>query len=349
MRSFHLQLDASVAQLHADLQTKLNTMTKTALMGAKYISSLPDVGRGRGAHIPGFRVLGEDLQNVSGATLSAWIMLVTDAQRPAFEAAAAEVAAVLDPSGALQAQVLAQGIRTGVISGSRLEAPAFERAPRAPLYAAVWAYAPRSLPHRDYYLFNPYSEPLRRAAMDVVLATGGPAMTDLAPYTFGDKLASTTPSSVVFAPAWPDNAANVSYGVGVSVSEQPSEATNASLGRAICSTSFNWNTVLSQALPTFIDSLVALLRSPSGVEYTFHVAGREVRGVGGGDRHAALVGRGLARLGKRVNVTAAGATWSVTLYPTSQLRANYLTSKPRDNALGISAAVLACAMLFGCA
>jgi hypothetical protein len=29
--------------------------------------------------------------------------------------------------------------------------------------------------------------------------------------------------------------------------------------------------------------------------------------------------------------------------------AQYVTSKPRDNALGIAAAVLACALLFGCA
>ncbi len=337
-----------MAQLQADFQTRLNVLTKTAQMGAKYIASLPDVGGGRGAYIPGFRVLGEDLQNVSGATLSAWIMLVTDAQRPAFEAAAAEAAAQLDPSGALRAQVLAQGIRTGAISDAQLQAPAFVRAPPAPLYAAVWAYAPRSLPHADYFLFNPYAEPLRRAAMDRVLATAAPAMTDLAPYTFGDALASSTPSSVVFAPAWPDAAANTSYGVGVAADAPPAAANATTLGRAICSTSFNWKTVLSAALPIFIDSLVAVLRSPSGAEYTFLVAGREVRGVGGGDRHAALVGAGeLARCGRRVNVTAAGATWSLALYPTRQLRAHYLSTKPRDNAAGISAAVLACALLFG--
>jgi hypothetical protein len=31
-----------------------------------------------------------------------------------------------------------------------------------------------------------------------------------------------------------------------------------------------------------------------------------------------------------------------------QLRDRYVTHKPRDNALGIAAAVLACALLFGC-
>ena len=298
------------------------------------------MGGGRGVHIPGFQLFGEDLQNVSGATLSAWLMLVTDAQRPAFEAAAADAAARLDSSGALQAQVLAQGIRSGVISDSRLVAPNFTRVPPAPLYAAVWGYAPRTLPLRDYFLFDPYEEPLRRAAMNKVLATAAPAMTDLAPYTFGDALASSTPSSVIFAPAWPDAEANTTYGVNP-------RSTEVALGRALCSTSFHWDTLLAQALPIFIDSLVAVLRSPHGVEYSFEVSGREVRGVGGGDRSAQLVGRDLTPNGRRFGVMAAGATWQLTVYPTRQLRSNYLTEKPRNTALGVSAAVLACALLFG--
>ena len=118
-------------------------------------------------HIPGFRAFGEDLQNVSGATLSAWIMLVTDAQRPAFEAAAAETAERLDPSGALAAEVRLHGIRTGNISDSRLAAPSFTRSPTAPLYAAVWGYAPRTLPHADYFICkcprNGYRGPSARA------------------------------------------------------------------------------------------------------------------------------------------------------------------------------------------
>jgi hypothetical protein len=352
LHSFHLQFEASVVQLQADAQARLDTLVKTAVMGAKYISSLPDVGGGGGVNIPGFRTFGEDLQAVSGATLSAWIMLVTDEQRPAFEAAAADAAARLDPSGALAAQVAATGIRQGAIGEARLEAPAFVRAPAAPLYAAVWAYSPRSLPHADYFLFNPYAEPLRHAAMDAVRATSAPAMTDLAPYTFGDEISSSAPSSVIFAPAWPDHDANTTYGVGVSASVPPPApgADANTLGRAICSTSFHWETLLARALPLFIDSLVAVLRSPSGVEYTFQVAGRSVRGVGAGDRHAALVGDGdLARRERRVNLTVAGATWSLAVYPTRQLRGHYLTGKPRDNAAGIAAAVLACALLFGCA
>jgi hypothetical protein len=351
LHSFHLQFDASVVQLQADFQSRLNTLVKTAVMGGRYISSLPDDGAGRGAHIPGFQAFGEDLQAVSGATLSAWIVLVTDAQRAAFEAAAVAAAARLDPSGALAALVRETGIRTGAISNSSLAAPAFTRAPPAPLYAAVWSYAPRTPPlFSDYFLFNPYAEPLRRAAMDAVRASGAPAMTDLAPYTFGDETASAVPSSVIFAPAW-NSDANTTYGVGGDNTSAVTAGNASSLGRAICSTSFHWETLLEAALPAFIDSLVAVLRSPRGVEHTFRVAGRTVHGVGaGGDAHARLVGgRELAALGRRINVTAAGgAVWSLAVYPTRQLRDNYLTNKPRDNALGIAAAVLACALLFGC-
>ena len=91
---------------------------------------------------------------------------------------------------------------------------------------------------------------------------------------------------------------------------------------------------------------MAVLRSPTGVEYTFKVSGREVRGVGSGDQSAQLVGRELVPRGRRIAVTAAGSTWQLELYPTPQLRANYLSAKPRNNAMGISAAVFACALLF---
>jgi hypothetical protein len=111
----------------------------------------------------------EDLLNVSNAQVGSWLMLVTDAQRPAFEAAAAQAAAALDPSGELERQVLSDGIRVsapggpGAVSG-------YMRAPPAPLYVAAWGNAPRSVSRlNDYFLFNAFSERLRRDALQRVL------------------------------------------------------------------------------------------------------------------------------------------------------------------------------------
>jgi hypothetical protein len=167
--SFRLQYNSSVEQLYSDFQAQLNIRVKSAEMGAKYIASLPDVGAGRGVFIPGFQALAEDLLNVSNAQVGTWLMLVTDAQRPAFEAAAAQAATRLDPSGELEQQVLSDGIRVSV-PGGQGAVSGYMRAPPAPLYVAAWANAPRSVPRlENYFLFDAFSEPVRRAALQRVL------------------------------------------------------------------------------------------------------------------------------------------------------------------------------------
>jgi hypothetical protein len=217
-------------------------------MGAKYIASLPDAGGGRGVHIPGFQSFAEDLLNVTRGVLSTWLTIVTDEQRPAFEAAATEAAARLDPSGALARQVVADGIRVATLDADGL-LRGFERAPAAPLYTAVWGHAPHTLPLDQYFLFNPPGEPLRRAALERALRTSSPAMTDLAPYTFADAPGTRQPSSVVYAPAWTVQGSNTSYNVGIAPN-----ATSLGVGHSLCSTSFHWATVrccstLALALP----------------------------------------------------------------------------------------------------
>ena len=79
-------------------------------MAAKYVASLPDAGVGLGAFIPGFTSFGEDLLAVTGGSLISWNTLVTDAERPAFEARAAEAARRIDPTGAYLAEVQRRGI-----------------------------------------------------------------------------------------------------------------------------------------------------------------------------------------------------------------------------------------------
>jgi hypothetical protein len=206
-------------------------------------------------------------------------------------------------------------------------------------------------------LFDVFSEPMRRAALQRVLATSAPAMTDLLPNTF----TSVGPSAVLFAPAWPFADANVTYSIGA-VGGAPLTAVTAGVGAlvnntpmqsaaggAIHAVSFMWTAVLEDALPRFVDSIVAVLTAPSGAQYTFAVRGREVSAVGAGDQHARLTGgaRGVGLREQRMMIDVAGSGWGVTLFATPELRAQYLTKKPRDNALGIMAAVLACALLFG--
>jgi signal transduction histidine kinase len=120
---------------------------------------------------------------------------------------------------------------------------------------------------------------------------------------------------------------------------------NITYSRACSAVAFHWSAVLGGSLPRFIDGIVAVLHSPEGRMFTFSVSGRSVKTVGHGDLHRGLSGN-LASLGRRLNVTAAGSEWSLTLYPTEALQRQYMTSKPRNNALGIGATMLATALLF---
>jgi signal transduction histidine kinase len=276
-----------------------------------------------------------------GTSALTWLQLVTEPERPAFEAAAAQAAQQLDASGALAAQVREFGIRaapadnpepTGAPQPTR-----FVRAPPAPLHASIWANEPRDFT-TTYFLYDAFSEPVRRDALQRVVDTSAPAMSEPTPFTSSDAPGTIAPSAVIYAPAWPHLRANRTW-------RQPS-AQNASVsGAAVCGVAFHWDAVLQDALPSFVNSIVAVLRSPRGAEYTFQIRGREVYSVGLGDASGRLA-RHFRRLGQQADVEVAGAQWRVTLFPTDELQSRYLTHKPRDFALCIAAAGAVCALLY---
>jgi hypothetical protein len=252
----------------------------------------------------------------------------------------------------------------------------------------AWATAPRSNPRVfDFFLFDALSDPLRAAALRRARETSLPAMTDFVSWTFADAAGTVVPSSIVYAPAWVY--ANNTYGMGVAPAlSNASDGAAANLdnnpGDAFCAIAFHWAAVLQDALPRFVSgAIVAVLRSPSGGAHTFSVRGHAVLDVGPGDRHGALV-NGMAGDAHRLDVSVAGDQWSITLFPTPQARCidhgccptmmrfvspvllthislrcvrarriqlcdRYVTAKPLQNAFGIAAAVLFCALVFWCA
>lgn len=204
-RSFRLQFEASVDQLRADFQQRLHIQVKSATMAAKYIAGLPDKGVGLGVYIPGFQTFADDVLAVTDASVASWLTLVLDEERPAFELRAQEAASRIDPTGAFLREVQTRGI------GQRSNASAagginnFVRRDQAPFYVTAcvralwklqyacaltqapyslrfcrWANTPRNLTRGEqYYLFDAYSDPLRRVTLDRMMANSQPAMTDL--------------------------------------------------------------------------------------------------------------------------------------------------------------------------
>jgi hypothetical protein len=193
--------------------------------------------------------------------------------------------------------------------------------------------------------------------LDRVLTQNTTAVTHILPGLTLDlaKGGSTPPSSVVWAPAWIHTDGG-SYGLGAN-------ATNTStvVGRALCATGFHWTTVLADTMPRSIASAVVVLRSPSaagddgaGPTHTFIwqngalLDGGDGDGVGAGTVEG-LVPTRLRTRGHAFDVPLANDTWRVELYPTRDLEAQYVTARPRNTALAVIAASLACVILFGCA
>ncbi len=197
--------------------------------------------------------------------------------------------------------------------------------------------------------------------LDRVLTQNVTAVTHILPGLTLDlaKGGSTPPSSVVWAPAWIYMDGG-SYGVNVNGTNTSSNSTSA--GRAICATGFHWTAVFANTMPRSIACAVVVLRSPapdadSGAgepAHTFIWENGVLLDGGSGDGVASGAVDGLvpSRLRGRVrafDVSLANDTWRVELYPTRDLEAQYVTARPRNTALAVIAASLACVILFGCA
>ena len=92
-----------------------------------------------------------------------------------------------------------------------------------------------------------------------------------------------------------------------------------------------------------------MLRGPDGVARTFVWDGAAASDGGDGDRSAQLLPRHRQRRSRGFTSRATGSEWRVTLYPTPALERQFISAAPRNTALAVIAASLACVLLFGCA
>ena len=280
-------------------------------MCARFLSTFSDPVTTRGTTRRYFDEFAVDLQNITRTSEFARLELVNETQRPAFEAAAVDAAQLLDASGALAARVRSSGIRAFAADANLSAMPppsALVLAPPAPLYAVVWNSAPQRS-KSELFLLDALSEPMRRDALQRVIATGALAMTEPTTFTYADQPGTATPSAVIFAPAQSQLNANRTYA--------PLNA--AAAGDAICGVSFHFDAVLRDALPSFVTAIVAVLRSPRGAEFTFRIWGGAVFGIEPGDESSHLASR-FAHLRRQADVYAADSTWRLTLYPTEEAR-----------------------------
>ncbi len=138
--------------------------------------------------------------------------------------------------------------------------------------------------------------PAERDAFTNAVATGRPAWSDLLFNTVVTP-GMVAPSNLLVVPALSPTAPPGSRGA------------NATLGT--CTLTFDWTSVLKDALPTFVTSVTAVLTSFSGRQATFQLNDGVVSIVGLGDLHY-----GFKRYKRVATATVDGEQWVVVLYPT---------------------------------
>ena len=193
--------------------------------------------------------------------------------------------------------------------------------PTAPYYVPVIHEAPLHT-NEGVIDYDLNSEPLRAATLAQVYATRQPATTDFIflkqDLTIGllNRIASLMLHPVIV---------------------------NGTLV-GVANTVFNWDTVLAEALPSYITGIDAVLSSGlSSRVFSMRLIGGIVEGLGLGDLHQ--TNPSLAKYTRTATATL-GTTWTVTLYPTRELLARYRTTGPRDRCIAVVSVIVVCIALF---
>ena len=242
--------------------------------------------------------------SASGGHALTWnVALHGETERAAFETAAATAAA----SGTLDAPLAAR-LQLPVAASATAATPT--PAPAAPLHLVVWDVAPiASRPIVMFDLLSNGSSAERRAAILQSAASGAAAATDLLLQVYASPpVLSFAPGTIVFVPAYAP--ADGSSGPAVLV--------------GMCGMSFEWSALVTSALPSFLNSVTAVLTSATGRQATITLTGGTLAAQDEGDTHD----RDYDADAHAFTVAVAGSPWTMTLYPTSQLHSLYAATAP---------------------
>ena len=132
LRTFNQRFDDLAASMENEVRAELKAKVAAAEMGALLLSTLAPSGTGSIDDVLRWRSFTKSLLQLSGSTCAAWIYVIEDADRPAFEAVAASRTAFasLAPPGILNASL-------SPVYPLPLAGP-------APLYAVRWAVWPKN-------------------------------------------------------------------------------------------------------------------------------------------------------------------------------------------------------------
>ena len=215
-------------------------------------------------------------------------------------------------------------------------------------YFPLWQVAPVE-ENAVGIMFNMYSIPEQREAIDGCIANTHPTITDalLQSVDFhADDSHHDEPSSTLFYPVV--RSQDLSVAVGVT------------------SISFTWATMFTNILPSDVSGMICVLESSKGQSHTFELNGAEATFLGAGDLHdksfdsmqklAVYELRGILhhlqnhhmdhrRRARRDEESMSarrraddvdGVSYSIRIYPSSSFQSNYITNQPAIYASAIA-------------
>ncbi len=278
---------------------------------------------------PGFSAFAEAQLQLAVARALSWNPLVPSAQLDGWSAYARAHLPELDAPPAFAAAIAASAAR-GVYERNASAAIVPSDRSRA-FTTPVWQIAPFE-GNAAALFYDLHSQLDRQLALDLVLATCAPAVTDIITLTQDRAANVSRASGIVFAPVF-DGA-------------PPANAScNASAVVGFTSVVFSWDSFLDASLPAFITEMDAVLSSQrNGATVTFHIAAGAVAFTSAGDTHQ----RGQERLAVASDLAAAelGDGFSLVLYPTSALQRSYESDNPQNACVGVVCIIVAVALVF---
>jgi class 3 adenylate cyclase len=320
-----------VSQVQYSLQRGLSAKAGAGQLAAAYFASAGSGSSFPNASYPGWNAVAYALNTVAQVRGIAWLPLVTPAQLPGFWAYANDTIGVqwanatIQQCGFVNETDFAAGVATVTrnIHGGLFAGNASVHLPvnaSAAFYFPLIHHAPIHT-NEAVIMYDLHSEPVRARTIDQVLATQAAATTDWLRLVQDTNANLNRIGSLALTPV-------IVNGVVVGISN----------------TVFNWDSVLLQALPTYIRGLDAVLSSGlSNRTFTMRIDAGAVSGVGPGDQHEH--NDELAHYARAVSATL-GTTWTVTLYPTRAMLAAYQTTGPRDRCIAVLVVIIICIALF---
>jgi hypothetical protein len=308
------------------LATGLTDKGATAVAVAAFLGATgARVGAFPNVTFPGFTAFAEAQLQLAQARALSFNPLLPAAQLAGWTAYARGHLGELGAPASALGTINATAFRTGVYERNASNA-AVPSAPGRAFTTPVWQIAPFATNEAAVF-YNLHSQVDRQHALDTALTSRLPAVTNIITLVQDRAGNVSRASGIVFAPVFDAAAADPTAVVGFT------------------SVVFSWDSFLAASLPAFITGIDAVLSSAgNNATFTFRIVRGSVVSTAAGDRHE----RELERLVQTTSLDDAGLgqSFTIRLYPTTELRDSYLSSNPQNACIGVVCIIVAVALVF---